>query len=175
VPYIIFFFLTYLVIGFQIGLFPAIEIVGGMINLIVIILISTFFLEIEKEGLIFSIVLAIAFDIYFYLPIGLSVVAVLIIYALLNIFRQKIIEKTNYFFIASIIFAAVVIFDLILFIGNSIASGHFVFERLFLSLLPDALINFIIAIPLFIIIQYLIKILAVYRIIDVKKSKIKVE
>lgn len=173
--YIVFSLLVYLFICLQVGLLPSLEVFGGMINLIVIILISTFFLEVEKEGLILSLILAVAFDIYFYLPIGLSVAAVLIIYFILNIFRENLIEKTNYFFIAAMVFAATIIFDIIVYFGDSIIHREFIFEKLILSLLPNALLNFILAIPLFFIIQYLIKILAIYRILDVRKSKIRID
>ncbi|MCX6811522.1 MAG: hypothetical protein NT039_02425, partial [Candidatus Berkelbacteria bacterium] len=81
--YIFLFIFIILFISLQLGFFSGLTIYNGTINLIILILVSSFFLNVEKEGLIISLVIAAVYDFYLYSYFGLSIIAVLLIYFIL--------------------------------------------------------------------------------------------
>ncbi len=171
--YLIFVILIFLVAALQFGLLPPIAIYGGIFNLIVLILVSSFFLEIEKEGLLFSLILALLFDIYCYAFVGISLISVLLIYSLLYLIRKKMAGETDYLLISMLGFAASIIFDLTLISAMSL-TGETNFLMSFLQVaLPNALLTLILAVPVYLLIRFIVKILRLYRLIEDKETRIR--
>lgn len=172
--YIILVILTVFFIALQFGFFSGLVIFGGTINLVILILVSSFFLEVEKEGLIISLILAFFYDFYLYSYFGLSIIAILVLYYLLVFLKNKIVSESNYLLILASVGFASIIFDLIV-IGGLYFMYHldFVYYLLY-TILPDALINLIVALPLFLILAKLVSVLKLYRVIAIKERKISV-
>jgi cell shape-determining protein MreD len=161
-----------MLIGLQLGFFSGLAIYNGTINLIILILVLSFFLNIEKEGLIISLIMAFVYDFYLYSYFGLAVAAVLIIYFLLIFLKNKISQKPGYFLILFTVFFASILFDLIVLGGFSIKNHYNFFYLLLYHLLPDALINLIIAVPFYIVMRKIISTLKLYRILGTQEKKI---
>jgi cell shape-determining protein MreD len=171
--YLVFVILVFLAAALQFGLLPPLAIYGGIINLIILILVSSFFLEIEKEGLFFSLILALLFDLYLYSFFGVSLISILLVYSLLYLIRKKIAGETNYLLIAILGFAASIIFDLAI-IGVMSLSGETSMLALFLYVaLPNALLTLVFAVPVYLIIRFIVKILRLYRLIKNKETRIR--
>ena len=170
--YIFLFIFIVLFTGLQLGFLTGFSIYNGTVNLIILLLISSFFLGVEREGLIISLILGAIYDFYLYSYLGLSIIAILIIYAVLVFFKNKISQEPGYLFILVAVFFASILFDLFVLGGLSIMN-HYSFSYILLyHILPNALINLIIAIPFFIILRKIISILKLYRVIGTNEKKI---
>lgn len=170
--YIILFIAIVLFVALQFGFFSGFTIYNGNVNLIILILVSSFLLNVEKEGLIISLVMAFVYDFYLYSYFGLSIIAVLLIYFLLTFLKNKISQRPGYLLILLAVFFASVFFDLIVLGGFSIMNHYNFFYLLIYNILPSALINLIIAVPFYIIMSKIVSILKLYRIIGTQEKKI---
>lgn len=164
--------LVFIALGF--GFFAGISIFGGTVNLIVLILVASYFLKTEKEGLILSLVLAVFYDFYLYSYFGLALAAVVLIYLALVFLRDKIAAGTSYLLFLILVFFASVIFDLIVLAGFALFHHFNFLEIILYTILPDALINLIAAVPFLIIARRLVSILKAYRLIGPRERKILV-
>lgn len=161
-------------LGLEIGLLPSLAIFGGIINLIILILISSFFLEVEKEGLVIALILAGFYDLYLYSFFGLSMTAVLVIYYLLLFFKNKIAPESDYLLLLVFVFLASLFFDLVVS-GSLCLKYHFDFSYVLLyTILPNALINLVVAVPFFMLARKIVSILKLYRLLKPKEKKISV-
>lgn len=170
--YIFLLIVIVLFIGLEFGFFSGLTIYNGTVNLIILVLVSSFFLNVEKEGLIISLVMASIFDFYLYSYFGLSIIAVLLIYSILNILKNKISQKPGYLLVLIAVFFSSILFDLIVLGGFSITNHYNFFYLLPYNILPNALINLIIAVPFYIIMRKVVSILKLYRIIGTQEKKI---
>lgn len=142
--------------------------------MIVLILVASYFLKTEKEGLILSLILAVFYDFYLNSYFGLAAAAVVLIYLSLVFLRQKIASGTSYLLFLILVFFASVIFDLIVLGGFSLAH-HLNFGQIILfTILPDALLNLLAAVPFLILARRLVSILKAYRLIEPREKKILV-
>lgn len=172
--YIIFVILLYLAIGLQNGFLGALPIFGGVINLVILVLVSLFFLDLEREGLIFALILAIFWDFYGYSFFLVSSLGVFLIFYLLVQFRKKISEEASYMFIAVASFFVSLLFDLIVITSLSITHKTNFTSALVTYALPNALIALIVSIPFFLFVKYIVGILRMYQIIKTEERKIEV-
>lgn len=163
-----------LFLSLQLGFFSGWTIFGGTVNLIVLVLVTSFFLGIEKEGLIISLFLAFFYDLYFYSFLGISIIVIILIYYLLIFLRNKISREPGYLTVLVAVFFASIIFDLAV-LGGLAINFHLDFLYIFLyTILPNALLNLVIALPFYIIVRKIVSILKIYRIIGSREKRISV-
>jgi len=147
------------------GYFSGFTIFGAMVNLIVLILVSSFFIGAEKEGLILSLILALFSDFYLYSYFGLSLISVLLIYLLLSFIKTKLSSDSSYLMLLSSIFFASILFDLIVLGGESLylhLNFLYIFQH---TILENALLNLIIALPFYFLLRKIISYLRIYRLV----------
>lgn len=172
--YLILAFFIFVLAVLQLGFLAGFTIFGGSFNLIILILVSSFFLDFKKEGLIISLFLAAFYDLYLYSFFGLSIIAVLLVYFSLSFLESKISEKPDYLLILICVFLSSIIFGLVVLGGLSIKES-FNFSYLFWhNTLPSATLNLIIAFPFYVLLRKIVSILKLYRIIGAKEKKILV-
>ena len=170
--YIILVFFIAIFVSLELGFFCGFTIFGGTINLVVLILVTSFFLGIEKEGLITALSISFFYDFYLFSFFGLSAISVLIIYFILSFYKNRFSPDSSYLIILLLVFFSSIFFDLLVLGGLSI-SAHLDFSYIILyTILPNALINLIITLPFFILLRKLISILKIYKIIDTHEKKI---
>lgn len=161
-------------LGLGLGFFCGFAIFGGTINLIILLLVSSFFLGAKKEGLIISLTLAFFYDLYLYSFFGLSIIAVLSIYFLLSFLESKISQRPGYLLVLVSVFLASIVFDLFVLGGLSIEGKLDFFYLLLYNILPSALINLILTLPFYILARKIISLLKLYRVIEPQEKKILV-
>lgn len=161
-------------LGLGLGFFCGFAIFGGTVNLIILILVSSFFLGAKKEGLIIALILAVFYDLYLYSFFGLSIIAVLLIYFLLSFLESKIARRPGYLLVLASVFLASIVFDLFVLGGLSVKDKLDFLYILLYNILPSALINLILALPFYIFMRKIISLLKLYRVIESQEKKILV-
>lgn len=161
-------------LGLGLGFFCGFAIFGGTANLIVLILVCSFFLGVKKEGLIISLTLAVFYDLYLYSFLGLAVMAVLLIYFLLSFLESKIARRPGYLLVLASVFLASIVFDLFTQGGLALKENLDFLYILTYNILPSALLNLIIALPFYIVALKLVSLLKLYKIVGEKEKKILV-
>lgn len=158
-------------LGLSFGFFCGFTIFGGTINLIILMLVSSFFLGAKKEGLIISLVLAFFYDLYLYSFFSLAIIAVLLIYFLLSFLESKIAQKPGYLLVLASVFLASIVFDLFVLGGLSVRDKLDFLYILTYNILPSALINLILTLPFYILARKIISLLKLYRVIEPQEKK----
>ncbi len=170
--YLILLFFIAIFISLELGFFCGFTIFGGTVNLVVLILVSSFFLGIEREGLIIALSISLFYDFYLFSFFGLSAMAIMIIYFVLSFYKNRLSPDSSYLVVLVLVFFSSIFFDLLVLGGLSL-SAHLDFSYIFLyAILPNAMINIIIALPFFILWRKTISILKLYRIINTQEKKI---
>jgi len=159
--YLVLIIFLILMLGLSIGFASGLSIFGGTFNLIVIILVAGFFLEVEKEGLVVALVLAVIYDFYTFSYFGLAIMAVLLIYFAIEFLEKKLSPDPGYLLFLVYVFFGSLIFDLIVF---NLRSTSIIFV--------DALVNLLIALPLLIILRYFVSVLKLYRLVRPQEKRI---
>ncbi|MBU2595345.1 hypothetical protein KJ713_00750 [Patescibacteria group bacterium] len=172
--YLILLLFIIIFLALALGFFSGLTILNAVVNLIVLILISSFLLGIKKEGLLISLSLAVFYDLYLYSFFGLSVIAVLLIYFILSFLESKISHQPGFFLVSVSVFFASIVFDLIVLSGLTYINGLNFSYILLYNILPSALLNLVLAFPFYIIALKLVSLLKLYKIIGEKEKKILV-
>lgn len=172
--YLIFAVLLYLGIGLQSGFLSTAQVFGGTLNLAIVVLIPLVFLNLEREGFLFSIILAFFWDLYQYSFVLLSIFAIIIIYVLLLLFKSKVSDEPNYAVIAMAAFIGSFIFDLMQITSLALAGKTIFTTAIITYALPNALIALIFSIPIFALVGLIVRILKLYQVIKAEEGKIKV-
>jgi len=162
-------------LGLGLGFFSGFTILNGTINLIILILVSSFLLGAKKEGFIISLSLAVFYDLYLYSFFGLSIIAVLLIYFSLSFFESKISHQPGFFLVSISVFFAGVVFDLIVLSGLAYINGLNFSYILLYNIIPDGLLNLVLAFPFYILAAKLVEILKLYRIIETREKRFLVD
>ncbi|TSC92186.1 MAG: hypothetical protein CEN92_79 [Candidatus Berkelbacteria bacterium Licking1014_96] len=158
-------------LGLGLGFFCGFALFGGTANLIILVLVSSFFLGAKKEGLIITLILAAFYDLYLYSFFGLSIIAVLLIYFLLSFLESKIAQRPGYLLVLASVFLASIVFDLFTKGGLSLKEKLDFLYILAYNILPSALLNLILALPFYLLARKIISLLKLYRLIEPQEKK----
>src|SRR4030042_290805 len=151
------------------GYFSGFTIFGAMVNLIILILVTSFFIGTEKEGLILSLIIALFNDFYLYSYFGLSLISILLIYLFLSFIKNELSSDSSHLMFLSSIFFASILFDLIVLGGESIYLHLDFLYILQHTILENALLNLIIALPFYFLLRKVVSYLRIYRLVGAKE------
>jgi len=156
VKFVLSIIIIFLLIIFQVSLYPYFKIHNAFPNLVLILILILSILKGYKKTLIWVIFGGFLLDIFsFNNPIGASILGLFLVSYLAYFFSQNIFKKTSIFSVILFAIGGTLIYRLFLILVLLIAGINFQFT--FIQLISQVVYNLVLIIPLFYLLKHFLK------------------